>query len=115
MKNTANMMKMKSSSRRYTLIKHKPQRTCIACRKMEEKRELIRLVRAAGGSVEVDIGGKKSGRGAYLCRSWPCWQAGLKGDRLGRVLRTTLTEDNRRQLISRGEELMSGAGCAESK
>jgi predicted RNA-binding protein YlxR (DUF448 family) len=110
-----NMMKMKNYSRRDNLIKHKPQRTCIACRKVEEKRELIRLVRAADGGVEVDVGGKKSGRGAYLCRSWPCWQTGLKGDRLGRVLRTTLTEDNRRQLISRGEELMLGAGCAKSE
>jgi predicted RNA-binding protein YlxR (DUF448 family) len=106
---------MRSSSRQYTLVKHQPQRTCIACRKVEEKRELIRLVRVAGGSVEVDIGGKKSGRGAYLCRSWPCWQTGLKGDRLGKVLRTTLTEDNRLQLISRGEELILGAGCAKSE
>jgi len=106
---------MTSSSPQYTLTKHKPQRTCIACRRLADKRELVRLVRTAGGSVEVDVGGKKSGRGAYLCRSWSCWQAGLKGDRLARVLRTTITADNRQQLMSRGEELVLGVGCDKSE
>jgi predicted RNA-binding protein YlxR (DUF448 family) len=106
---------MTSSSPQYTLIKRQPQRTCIACRRLADKRELIRLVRTADGSIEVDVGGKQSGRGAYLCRSWPCWQVGLKGDRLARVLRTTITGDNRRQLISRGEELVLGADCAKSE
>jgi predicted RNA-binding protein YlxR (DUF448 family) len=115
MKNIVNTGKMTSSSPQYTLIKHKPQRTCIACRRLADKRELIRLVRTAGGSVEVDVGGKESGRGAYLCRSRSCWQTGLKGDRLERVLRTTITEDNRRQLVSRGEELMLGADCAKNE
>jgi predicted RNA-binding protein YlxR (DUF448 family) len=110
-----NTRKMTSSSQQNTVTKHRPQRTCIACRRLADKRELVRLVRTAGDSVEVDVGGKKSGRGAYLCRSWPCWQAGLKGDRLARVLRMTITEDNRRQLMSRGEELVLGAGCAESE
>jgi predicted RNA-binding protein YlxR (DUF448 family) len=106
---------MTSYSPRNVLTKHRPQRTCIACRRLADKRDLVRLVRIAGSSVEVDVGGRKSGRGAYLCRSRTCWQAGLKGDRLARVLRTTITEDNRRQLVSRGEELMLGADCAKSK
>jgi predicted RNA-binding protein YlxR (DUF448 family) len=77
----------------------------VACGEVRPKRELVRLVRAAGCSVEVDPSGKKAGRGAYLCPSPDCWQTGLKKGRLEHALRTTLTEDNREQLIRYGQEL----------
>ena len=90
-----------------SIRKHIPQRTCVACRKVDAKRELIRLVRIADGSVEIDTSGKKTGRGAYLCRAQDCWEAGLKGGRLEYTLRTTLSQDNRRKLITQGEDLLS--------
>lgn len=86
-------------------VKHVPQRTCVACRKVKAKRELIRLVRISDGSVEVDAGGKKEGRGAYICPSQECWTVGLKGGQLERTLRTTLTRDNRDQLIKAAGKL----------
>ena len=86
-------------------IKYVPQRTCVACRKVKTKRELIRLVRVASGSVEVDPGEKKAGRGAYLCPVWACWEIGLKANRLEYALRTSLTQDNRGQLIQYGKVL----------
>ena len=85
-------------------IRRIPQRTCVACRKVKAKRELIRLVRVADGGMEVDTSGKKAGRGAYLCRVQECWKTGLKGGRLAHSLRTTLTEDNQEQLIRHGKE-----------
>lgn len=45
-----------------------PQRTCIGCRQVRSKRELVRLVLPAEGPVAVDPTGKRNGRGAYLCR-----------------------------------------------
>ena len=83
-----------------------PQRTCVACRKISTKQELVRLVRISDGSVEIDTSGKKAGRGAYLCRAWECWQIGLQGSRLEHALRTTLTQDTREQLIKHGEGLL---------
>ena len=83
--------------------KHIPQRTCVACRKVKPKRELIRLIRIADGSVEFDISGKKAGRGAYLCPE--CWETGLKDGQLKRTLRTTLTQDNIEQLIRDAEKM----------
>lgn len=83
--------------------KHIPQRTCVACGKVRAKRELIRLVHISDGSVEVDAGGKKVGRGAYLCPE--CWESGLKSRRLGYALRTTITDANREQLIKTAERL----------
>ena len=85
-----------------TSVKHVPQRTCVGCRQVKARRELIRLVRVSDGSVEVDIGGKRVGRGAYLCRSPECWETVLKTGRLGHALRTSITPDNREKLAKYG-------------
>jgi len=77
----------------------------VACGEVRPKRELIRLVRVLGGGVEVDPGDKRAGRGAYLCPAPECWQIGLKKGRLEYTLHTTLTQDNREQLIRYGQEL----------
>jgi hypothetical protein len=78
--------------------KHVPQRTCIACRKVENKRSFVRLVRTETG-VEIDPTGKKAGRGAYLCANQQCWRAVLRGTRLEQALRTTLSSENRQCLL----------------
>jgi predicted RNA-binding protein YlxR (DUF448 family) len=67
--------------------RHIPQRTCVACRQTGAKRQLVRVVRAPDGSVTIDPSGKKSGRGAYLCDSPECWQAGLRRGALARGLK----------------------------
>jgi hypothetical protein len=51
-----------------------PERTCVACRVSRPKRHLVRLVRTAEGTVEVDKTGKRAGRGAYLCPAQVCWR-----------------------------------------
>ena len=45
-----------------------PMRKCIGCNEMKEKRELVRIVRDPEGNISVDLTGKKSGRGAYICK-----------------------------------------------
>jgi len=78
--------------------KHLPQRTCISCQQIKEKKALIRLVRAENGVIEVDISGKKPGRGAYLCHNTVCWESALKKNRLEYALRTKLSNDNHQVL-----------------
>lgn len=85
--------------------KHIPQRSCVACRQVRPKRELVRLVRTADGIVEVDLTGKKAGRGAYLCAMPECWEIGLNGNHLEYTLRTTLNQANREQLMKYSTEL----------
>lgn len=87
-------------------VKHIPQRTCLACRQVRAKREVIRMVRIPDGSVEIDAGGKKAGRGAYLCPEQRCWEIGLKGNRLERSLRATLTRENREELVRFGKDFL---------
>ncbi|RPJ59019.1 MAG: YlxR family protein [Dehalococcoidia bacterium] len=74
--------------------KHKPQRTCIACRETQEKRALIRVVRTPEGQVKVDLTGKANGRGAYLCQQAGCWQKSLQKQLLARALKTTISAED---------------------
>ena len=72
--------------------KHIPQRTCVGCREVLPKRNLLRLVRTDEG-VRVDPTGKLAGRGAYLHDARACWEKGLKGP-LANALRTALSEQD---------------------
>ncbi len=72
-------------------MKHQPQRTCLVCRQVKEKRDLIRVVRTPSGQIIIDPTGKANGRGAYLCRQVSCWQKGLQKERLSRVLKATVS------------------------
>ena len=78
----------------------------MACRRIKAKRELVRLVRTSEGNVEIDSRGHKEGRGAYLCPARECWETALKGNQLEYALRSSLTQDNREELIKRGKDLM---------
>lgn len=73
--------------------KHKPQRTCIACRETKDKRDLIRVVRTPTGNLSVDPTGKANGRGAYLCRQASCWEKGFSTQRLAQALKVTLSAE----------------------
>lgn len=90
-----------------------PQRTCVACRSSRAKRELVRLVRSAEGRIEVDPTGKKSGRGAYLCRRPECWQEALRKDRLSYALRTKLSKTDREALQAEGEAMFRDSSLPE--
>ncbi len=63
-----------------------PERQCMGCNEKRPKAELLRVVRAPDGSVSLDFTGKKSGRGAYICRSAACLRRARKTGRLSRSL-----------------------------
>jgi len=91
--------------RRVQPSRHAPQRTCVACRRSTQKRELIRIVRTPEGSVEVDTTGKRPGRGAYICSSVDCWHEALRKERLSSALRTRLSEGDKERLRAYAESL----------
>lgn len=66
---------------------------CVGCREMKEKRELIRIVRTPEGEVAIDETGKRSGRGAYICRNAECLKRAIKQKQLERQLDVTLTTE----------------------
>lgn len=59
-----------------------PMRKCTGCSETKPKSELIRIVRNSEGEVSLDPGGKKPGRGAYICRRPECLAQARKAKRL---------------------------------
>ncbi len=89
--------------------KHVPTRTCIACRKVDAKRGLQRLVRVDGDHVVVDPTGKRPGRGAYLCAERGCWEHALKRAAIERALKIAqLAPEDREALRIHGAALPVG-------
>ncbi len=70
-----------------------PMRKCLGCNEMKPKKELVRVVRSPEGEISVDLTGKKSGRGAYVCRSAECLKKALKGERLQRAFSCAIPEE----------------------
>jgi predicted RNA-binding protein YlxR (DUF448 family) len=75
-----------------------PTRTCVACRTVREKRDLVRVVRTADGRVILDEGGRIAGRGAYLCADGQCWTTALDRGALSRALAVPIPADLRARL-----------------
>lgn len=90
-------------------VKHIPQRTCVGCREVLAKRQLLRVVRTAEG-VQVDPTGKLAGRGAYLHDKRSCWERGLKGA-LAHALKAEISAEDRARL----QEFMNALPEAEAE
>ena len=58
---------------------------CNGCGEMKPKRELIRIVRSPEGNISLDLSGKASGRGAYVCKSAECFERLKKRKGLNRA------------------------------
>ena len=67
-----------------------PQRQCVGCRVMKDKKELIRVVRSPEGDITLDATGKKSGRGAYVCPDGECLKKARKSRALERAFETAI-------------------------
>ncbi len=63
-------------------VKKIPMRMCLGCQEMKPKRELIRVVRTPENLIDIDSGGKRSGRGAYICPNEECLNRAMKARRL---------------------------------
>ena len=80
-------------------MKKKPQRSCVSCRTVRDKSDLLRVVVTPDGDVVYDPTGKLAGRGAYLCRNEECITAELKkAAKLSKGLKKPLTEEEIKEL-----------------
>ena len=74
-------------------VKKIPLRKCMGCMESFPKKELIRVVRTPENEVCVDLTGKKSGRGAYICKSQSCLKKAIKSKRIQTNLEIELTDE----------------------
>lgn len=70
-----------------------PERRCVGCGEHKPKTELIRVVRTPEGEAVLDLTGKKSGRGAYICKNPKCLNKARKSRRIETSLEISIPDD----------------------
>ncbi|SCW26800.1 hypothetical protein SAMN02910400_00049 [Lachnospiraceae bacterium C10] len=75
-----------------------PVRKCVGCGEMKPKKELIRIVRTKEGQFHLDLDGKMSGRGAYVCPDRDCLAKAEKSRGLERSFRGKISTEIYQQL-----------------
>ena len=86
------------------VVKKIPARLCLGCQEQKPKKELVRIVRSPEGEFSVDMTGKKSGRGAYICNSKEGFEKAVKEHRFERSFKGAIDravyDELREQLFS---------------
>lgn len=70
-----------------------PVRMCTGCGEQKPKKELVRVVKSPEGEISLDLTGKKSGRGAYVCRNVDCLKKARKARRFERAFSCQIPEE----------------------
>lgn len=81
-----------------------PLRMCLGCKEMKPKKELIRVVKNNEGEINIDLVGKKPGRGAYICKDVKCLEMAIKAKRLEKAFETTIDVEIYENLKNQLEE-----------
>ena len=87
-----------------TTIRKVPTRRCTGCGEHFPKSILIRVLRTPEGEVILDLTGKKSGRGAYICKNAACFKKARKTKRIETSLECSISDE----LYNRMEEELAG-------
>ena len=77
-----------------------PLRQCLGCREMKPKKELLRVVHSKEGEISLDLRGKASGRGAYVCPNTECLKKAIKSKALSRAFDTQIPQEIYDALLS---------------
>ena len=68
-------------------------RMCIVCRQMQDKRDLLRIVKDKDGNISIDETGKKNGRGAYICKNEECVKKLVKQKSLNKAFKCEIAPE----------------------
>lgn len=74
-------------------VKKIPARMCLGCSEMKPKKELIRVVKTPEDEILLDLTGKKSGRGAYVCRDIECLRKARKARRFEKAFSCKIEDE----------------------
>ncbi len=74
-------------------VKKIPMRQCLGCNSHKPKREMIRVVRLPDGEIKLDLVGKVSGRGAYVCHDISCFKKARRSRRIEHILECEIPND----------------------
>lgn len=93
-------------------MKKVPLRHCVGCGAEKAKKELLRVVRSPEGDISLDLTGRKSGRGAYVCFSAECLEKAKKKRSLERAFKGPVPDE---VFDSLQEELKQACENGETK
>lgn len=79
--------------------KNIPQRKCTGCQQMKDKSTLARIVKTENNSFELDLTGKKNGRGAYICKNIECLEKAQKSRGLERSFKGAVPKEMYQSLM----------------
>lgn len=74
-------------------VRKTPTRRCTGCGEHFPKNTLIRILRTPEGEVILDLTGKKSGRGAYICKNAACLKKARKTRRIETSLECHISDE----------------------
>ena len=66
---------------------------CIACRQMQPKGSLIKVVKSPQGAVAIDDTYKLPGRGAYICKESQCIEKAIKKRLLNKSFSANIAQE----------------------
>lgn len=84
-----------------------PMRKCLGCGEMFPQKQLVRVVKTRtkdengeeSFTVSLDLVGKKSGRGAYICKKSECFQIARKKARFQKALSCEIPQEIFEQML----------------
>ncbi len=77
-----------------------PMRKCNGCGEQKPKKELVRIVKSPDGEVSLDLTGKASGRGAYICNNADCLQKARKSHRIDKAFEIAIPDEVYEQMLT---------------
>ncbi len=86
------------------MAKKIPMRQCVGCGEMKSKKEMMRVLKSAEGSIVLDMTGRKNGRGAYLCMERECLAKAMKNKGLERSFKMSIPKEIYENLEKEFEE-----------
>lgn len=72
------------------MTKKIPLRQCVGCGEMNNKKEMIRVLKTTEDEICLDATGKKNGRGAYICRNRECLHKACRNKGLERSFKMSI-------------------------
>ena len=74
-------------------VRRQPERRCTGCGEHFPKNTLVRVVRTPEGEIVLDNTGKRSGRGAYICKRRDCLRKARKSRRIEQSLEAVISPE----------------------
>lgn len=87
---------------------NKPERSCVVCKNIIEKKDLLRIVKNKDGEISLDPTGRKNGRGAYLCKNIECALKLKKSKGLDRSFKMNVSSKVYEEILQEVSEIREG-------